>query len=214
MHILQIAILDGNVFYQEKFFADYLTNVEDFLAKEKLKWENDFEEAVKENPEDSDNIFSYFEDGIEKHNNYNPALLYHSAFVSLISYFEATLFTMMEAIGATERYVKHKMKIEIYRDSLAEYGDLSSLSTQWEYIADCYKIRNKIVHQNAKLKSGNDAIEMKPILEKYPSIEYSKDRTFKIIDNKILLSLNTNIAVYLRNAIRIIRLDIWNKLSK
>jgi len=213
MHILRIAILDSDVFYQEKFFADYITNVEDFLVKEKLKWEKDFEEAVKANPEDADDIFGYFEDDITKHNKFNPALLYHSAFVSLISYFEATLFAMMEAIGAKEKKVPGKKTIEMFRDALAEYGDLSHLSKQWDYIAGCYDIRNKIVHQMAKLKRS-DVARYEPIFKNYPSIEYGKDRTFRIINNKILLTLNNHIAFYLRNAIRIIRLDIWNKLPK
>ncbi len=213
MNILRIAILDGDVFYKEKFFTDYITNVEDFLVKEKLKWENDFDEAVKANPEDADDIFGYFEDDIAKHNNFNPALLYHSAFVSLISYFEATLFAMIEAIDAREKKVPGKKTIEIYRDALSEYGDLSHLSKQWDYIVGCYDIRNKIVHQMAKLKRS-DVAKYEPIFKKFSSIEYGKDRTFRIIDNKILLRLNTDIAFYLRNAIRIIRLDIWNKIPK
>lgn len=198
---MALSFMSGDAFYKEKFFEDYINSVEDFLSSEKTKLEENFDAAVAATPDEAEGIYDWFEDDIIKHRDFFPSLLYHSVFVALMSYLEASLQAMVKYVGVVPKHIKGQKTLEKYRLALAPYYDVSALKKEWEFVVNCYEIRNKIVHGNAQLMSKYD-LEVVPILRKYKSsITYDKvGKRFQVTNKKLLLDLNKNITRLVRSS--------------
>lgn len=191
---------------------NYQALIENFLLQEKQKLEEEFEKTdfELESKKAGDNHREYYNHLIdsysERHHEIAGLFPHHFRCFFLtqaISVIESELKKVCNYHG---KYKKQKFTVddlkgsddlEKCKDYLSHVADIDfkDLANEWQFIKNCKALRNKIVHQDGKVKIEHKALVQ--FIDQHPSISYEEQLnshfvSFTIDDNTLAVDLIKN----------------------
>jgi len=190
---------------------NYQNLIEGFLEKQKEQVEKDFNETdleleSKKADENSNSYYLHLIDFYSERHHEIAKLFPHnfraSFLTQVISVIESELKKICDHFGHHKNQLfkiddmRGTDDLEKCKDYLKRIADINfeELSIQWQYIKNCKSLRNKIVHQDGRIKrkdeqlmnfiKGSSSIEV----QESPSIN-DNDIEFIITDNKLIEKL-------------------------
>lgn len=187
---------------------NYQNLIEGFLEQQKGQVEKDFKESdleleSKKADENANEYYLHLIDFYAERHHEISRLFPHnfraSFLTQVISVIESELKRICDHFGYHKKQLftiddmRGTDDLEKCKDYLKRIADINFdvVNIEWQYIRNCKALRNKIVHQDGRVKNsdqnlinfirGNSSIEV----EESPSI-YDDHVTFTIIDKKLI----------------------------
>lgn len=205
----------GTIESEIKSFQEYIIDNRFNIKKQQDSFNKIIEDQVKKNPDDTQEIYEWYEDQYYQYNEFYPATFNNSTFLSLYSFFE---FNLKHLCLTLNRHKKYSIKLDDlsgqnYIEKSKKYLrlvaslDLTDLDLTWEEITKFQQLRNCIVHNNSNIiKQKDQPIKNQPlyqVIKNNTNIKLNEEKgTFIISNDQFLLDVTETIEKYLVTIIR------------
>lgn len=200
----------GTIESEIKSFKEYIIDNRFSIKKQQDSFNKMIEEQVKSNPDNTQEIYEWYEDQHYQYNEFYPATFNNSTLLSLYSFFE---FNLKHLCITLHRHKQYSIKLDDlsgqnYIEKSKKYLtlvaniDLTDLDSTWQEITKFQQIRNCIVHNNSNIiKQKEQPLKNQPLyqtIKNNTNLKLNEDKgTFIISDDQFLLDVTDTIEMYL-----------------